>query len=152
MHKNQIRPIAICVIFNESKIFVFEGEDPVKRETFYRPLGGSIEFGERAEDANKREFREEINAELVDLKFLGILENIFTYRGSGHHEIVLIFQGDFANRELYNQAEMIGHEDDSASFRCFWKPLEEFRRNGALLYPDGLIKLIDESGQADFKI
>jgi len=151
VHKNQIRPIAVCVIFNENKIFVFEGKDPAKSETFYRPLGGSIEFGEKAEDAVRREFGEEINTELANLKYLGTLENIFTYRGREHHEIVLIFQADFADREFYSQSESTGHEDDGSSFKCLWKSLEDFRSKNALLYPDGLIKLIEVSAQTDFK-
>jgi 8-oxo-dGTP pyrophosphatase MutT (NUDIX family) len=145
MYKGLIRPIAICIIFNDDKIFVFEGEDKHKPETFYRPLGGAIDFGERGEDAIKREFREEINAELTNLKYLGTLENIFTYCGREHHEIVLVFQGDFANRELYAQSEMTGHEDDGSVLKCLWKPLEDFRDSDAPLYPEGLLKLIDES-------
>ena len=46
---DQIRPIAICVFHNSNRILVFEGQDPVKGETFYRPLGGGIEFGESSE-------------------------------------------------------------------------------------------------------
>jgi len=152
MTLRKIRPIAICALINKGKIFLFEGEDRVKSEIFYRPLGGSIEFGETGEDAVKREFREEINADLTNLKYLGTLENIFTYRGRKHHEIVLVYRGDFADRELYDQAEGIGHEDDGSSFKCLCKPLEDFRNGGAILYPDGLIKLIDESAPTDSKI
>jgi len=43
----QIRPIAICAFLRNNRILVAEGFDPVKDETFYRPLGGGIEFGNR---------------------------------------------------------------------------------------------------------
>jgi hypothetical protein len=43
--KNKIRPIAICVFRHKDRILVAEGYDPVKKQTFYRPLGGVIEFG-----------------------------------------------------------------------------------------------------------
>ena len=49
--KNNIRPIAVCVVRNNDNILVFEGYDPVKKETFYRPLGGAIEFGEHSKSA-----------------------------------------------------------------------------------------------------
>jgi hypothetical protein len=42
----QIRPIAICIFSYNDKILVCEWHDPSKAETFYRPPGGAIEFGE----------------------------------------------------------------------------------------------------------
>ena len=51
----------------------------IKDETFYRPIGGRIEFGERGAETVAREIREEINAEVANLVYLGALENIFTY-------------------------------------------------------------------------
>ena len=42
----KIRVIALCVIRLGGEIFVFEGRDEQKDETFYRPLGGVTEFGE----------------------------------------------------------------------------------------------------------
>ena len=41
-----IRPIAICVLRRHDEILVIEGRDESRDLTFYRPLGGGIEFGE----------------------------------------------------------------------------------------------------------
>ena len=49
MKPNRVRTIAICVFKKGGRIFVAEGYDPAKQETFYRPLGGRIEFGERGQ-------------------------------------------------------------------------------------------------------
>ena len=49
--KPRIRPIALCVFRQEEHILVFRGYDPKKDQTFYRPLGGGIDFGETALDA-----------------------------------------------------------------------------------------------------
>jgi ADP-ribose pyrophosphatase YjhB (NUDIX family) len=73
---NQILPLAICIFQNGDQIFVGEGYDPVKQETFYRPLGGGIEFGELAEETIHRELREEVGAEAVSVQYLFTLENI----------------------------------------------------------------------------
>ena len=64
-----IRPISICIVWRGGEILVFEGRDETEDVTFYRPLGGGIEFGESSEDAVRRELREEIGAELADPDF-----------------------------------------------------------------------------------
>ena len=79
MRKETIRTIAICVFRNGDRILVAEGVDSIKQEHFYRPLGGMIEFGERSDESIRRELMEEINAEVSDLRYLGLLENIFVY-------------------------------------------------------------------------
>ena len=58
----RIRTIAICLFSHNGGILVAEGIDAVKGETFYRPLGGGIEFGEYGADTVAREIREEIGA------------------------------------------------------------------------------------------
>src|ERR1051325_12102377 len=95
MKKKRIRPLAICIFRNKDRILVAEGYDSVKDEHFYRPLGGGIEFGETSMDTVCRELREELNAEVErgSLKYLGTVENIFTFLGKPHHEIVLIYDG-----------------------------------------------------------
>src|SRR5512140_1651840 len=97
---NRIRPLAICLFRNAGRILVFEGFDPVKQQTFYRPLGGGIEFGERAEAAVRREILEEIRAGTASLEYLFTLENIFTFNGEPGHEIVLVFDGRLADEKL----------------------------------------------------
>jgi len=70
---NQIRPLAICVFSNKDRILVFEGYDPIKNQSFYRPLGGGIEFGEYGEEAVRREIMEELHTKIKDLSFLACL-------------------------------------------------------------------------------
>jgi hypothetical protein len=49
------KPQALCIFYNAGRILVYEATDSVKNETFYRPLGGMIEFQERGANAAKRE-------------------------------------------------------------------------------------------------
>ena len=139
---DQIRPIAICVFHNSNSILVFEGHDPVKGETFYRPLGGGIEFGESSEATVRRELKEEINVDVGDLRLLGVLENIFMFNGNSYHEIVMVFDGTLTDSGLYAQAEIHGKEANGDDIRALWKSLDEFESGQSILYPDGLMKLL----------
>jgi 8-oxo-dGTP pyrophosphatase MutT (NUDIX family) len=136
-----IRPVAICVFRRNDDILVIEAFDSVKSQTFYRPLGGGIEFGETSAAAVAREVREEVGAEISQLRYLGALENIFTYEGAPGHEIVHVHEGWFLDRALYAKTRIIGAESDGTPFRALWKPLESFS-SVAPLYPDGLKELL----------
>ena len=142
---NHIRPLAICVFSHNGRILAAEGIDPTKgNQFFYRPVGGGIEFGEYAEQTLVRELREELNAEITNLRYLGTLENIFTFDGTPGHEIVLVYDGEFTDRTLYERAWIDGSEGemDDLKFRAVWLPLEHFRAGSPPLYPDGLYALL----------
>ena len=138
----QIRSVSLCVLLNKNRILVFEGYDDVKDETYYRPLGGGIEFGETAAEAVRRELMEEINAEVVDVRFLGVLENMFTLNGDPYHEIVMIHDGVLKESGLYEQAEIEGEEANGEIIHAMWKGLDEFGEGKSILYPDGLLDLL----------
>ena len=143
--KKRIRPLALCVFLHEDRIFVSEGYDKVKDQIFYRPIGGRIEFGERAEETIHRELMEEIKQSVTDLKYIGTLENIFTYEGNPGHEIVLIFTGRFVDESLYapdTVLQGIEEDVDDLLFEAMWKPLDFFRDGNAPLYPTGIIELL----------
>jgi len=142
MSKGFVRPIAVCIFRNGNRILVGEGRDCVKEETFYRPLGGTIEFGEHSREAIVREIREELGAEIAQVRFLGALENIFTYEGNLGHEIVLVYEADFADESMYEKPVVNGVEEGNWFFPAVWKSLSDFEDGSALLYPDGLLELL----------
>ena len=142
---SQIRPLAICLFRNDDKILVSEELDPAKGETFYRPLGGGIEFGEHSADAIQRELMEEIGTEVKDLVYLGTLENIFTFNGTPGHEIVQVYDGALVEPGLYEQAVISGHEAEvNLPMKVVWKSLDEFGPGKSILYPDGLLELLHQ--------
>jgi NADH pyrophosphatase NudC (nudix superfamily) len=141
MKTGAIRPIAIGIFRSDERILVAEGYDPLKEQVFYRPLGGTIEFGERGHKAVVRELREELGAEATNLRYLCTLENIFTYNGQPGHEIVLVYEGELTDKSFYNRERLEACEDDGAPFVAVWKRLEDFGSH-APLYPDGLPELL----------
>ena len=138
-----IRALAICLFRHNGKILVSEERDPAKDETFYRPLGGGIEFGEHSTDAIQRELMEEIGAEAEDLIYLGTLENIYIFNGEPGHEIVQVYDGALKKVGLYQQAQIPGYEADvNLSMKVIWKSLDEFGPGKSILYPDGLLEML----------
>jgi ADP-ribose pyrophosphatase YjhB (NUDIX family) len=85
----------------------------------------------------RREFAEEIGQELTDLQLLGVLENIFGWRGSTEHEVVFIFTAAFAAASAYE----IGEQRilDNPDRRVLWRPADAV---SPPLYPAGLTELI----------
>ncbi|HSL42972.1 MAG TPA: NUDIX hydrolase [Anaerolineales bacterium] len=141
---NHIRPVAICVFLKENKILVSKGYDSVKGEHFYRPLGGGIEFGENSKETICRELMEEVNLEVNgnSLRYLGAVENLFTFNGKPGHEIVLIYDGALKEPGVYEQAVIIGKEANGEEICAVWKSLDEFDDEGLILYPTGLLELL----------
>ncbi len=142
MRPGKVRAIAICVFRRESNIFVFEGHDSIKGETFYRPLGGTIEFGEHSAQTVIREISEEIGVEIANLRYLATLESIFVHEGKHGHEIVLVYEADFTEPSMYDREEVIGYEDDGKRFKALWVPLDDFANGRHPLYPSGLLALL----------
>ena len=144
MPNQKIRPIAICIFSKNNKILVFEGYDKVKNQTFYRPLGGGIEFGEHSSETIVREIREEIDAEISNVNLLGTFENIFTLNGKPEHEIVLVYKAELCDTKLYEQQQFEIIEENGSRSTAFWKPIDFFNEGLAPLYPNGLISLIEK--------
>jgi 8-oxo-dGTP pyrophosphatase MutT (NUDIX family) len=144
MKKKRVRTLAICVFRVKDKILVNEGYDKVKDQSFYRPLGGAIEFGETAQETLKREIKEEIGARVTELKYLGTLENIFVYNGKPHHEILLVYDGQFTDHTLYRKKLLRGarNQDGNYSFKALWKSLDKLRDSEVPVYPTGLMEML----------
>ncbi len=87
-----IRVIVVGVARKGEKILLMPGYDHEKKETFFRFIGGGVEFGETGDAALRREFREEFGLNVHDTSFLGTVENIFCYNGKPGHEIVLVYE------------------------------------------------------------
>jgi len=147
MKPGEVRPIAICVIKDGDRIFVGKHYDASKKEIFYRPLGGAIEFGEYGRECVIREVREEAEKEIKNLAYLGVIENIFVYDGKPGHEIVMVFQANFVDDRMYEVGQL-GCRNDGEEFDAMWKPMSEFREGKAPLYPAGLLAFLDKTAKS----
>ena len=135
----EIRPIALGLAIKNNKLLVSEGFDKVKNETFYRCLGGGIEFLEKSEEALKREFLEEINISITVKDFLGISENIFTYQGKKAHELILFYSIEISDENYQEEYKVI---DDHGETIAKWINIDEFKNKNKILYPEEVFKYI----------
>ncbi|MEH2363928.1 NUDIX hydrolase [Nostoc sp.] len=138
----EIRVIALGLIRHGDRIFLSEGYDPVKQETFYRALGGGVEFGETSRVALEREFQEEIQADLMNIRYLGCLENLFTFNGRQGHEIIQLYQCDFADFKFYQLESLVFSESQTHKHKALWIDISRFKSGELRLVPEGFFEYL----------
>jgi NUDIX domain len=135
MKKARIRPLVLGLICDRDRILVAEGYDSVKQEFFYRCLGGGVDFGETSLDALKREFQEEIQAEVCNIEYLGCVENLFIYEGNPGHEWIQFYKCDLVDPKFYQLEKIIGVEGKT-EFTAKWVECDRFRSHELHLVPE----------------
>ncbi|PCR93082.1 NUDIX hydrolase [Pseudomonas fluorescens] len=148
MAEPRIRALALCVFQHNGKILVNRFHDPVADQTFYRPIGGGIEFGETSREAIVREVQEELGLSMKDLRLLGTLESLFVYNGKPGHEMVQVYDARFEDAQVYEQLQIVGHESDGAPFTASWQDNSSFTEQSPLV-PVGLQALLKNAAILD---
>ena len=136
----EIRPIVLGMVKKDNKVLVSKGYDKIKDETFYRSIGGGIEFLENSKDALKREFKEELNIEISVGNFLGISENIFTYNGKKAHELILFYDAEIRDEDYREKYHII---DDNCETDAVWIDIEKFKNKELKIYPEQVFNYLD---------
>ncbi|MBE9180768.1 NUDIX hydrolase [Oculatella sp. LEGE 06141] len=139
-----IRVIALGLIRANDRIFVSEGYDSVKQQRFYRALGGGVDFGETSLEALQREFQEEVQAELVNIKYLGCIENIFSFEGQPGHELIQLYECDFADPKFYELESLTFNERDRPH-KAMWIEVERIRSGDLRLVPESFLDYLKPS-------
>ena len=133
-----IRVLALAALLWRDHILCAEGYDTVKQQTFFRPLGGEVEFGERAEEAVARELLEEIAMPVEVRACLGVTENLFTYQGQPGHEVVFEYVCAPASGSEPATLDAITCVEGAYTFTARWLPLAEVIAGARIVYPEGL--------------
>ncbi|MFC4139390.1 MULTISPECIES: NUDIX domain-containing protein [unclassified Microbacterium] len=92
-------------------------------EGYDRFVGGSVELGETHRDAIIREVDEELGAEIRDLAFLGMVENIFRIDGELGHEIVALYSGRLDPEPPAEGGTLT--EIDGSIVPVVWRPFDD---------------------------
>lgn len=150
MHKpGEIRVLALGLIkkgenakrTQGERTFISEGYDPVKQQTFYRAMGGGVDFGETSFEALQREFQEEIQAELTNIHYLGCIENLFTFNGKQGHEILQVYQCDFVDPKFYQLENLVFAEGERQK-TALWVEISRFKSGELKLVPEQFLEYL----------
>ena len=145
----QIRTLAVAVCTDGDRVLVERGRDHVAGQSYYRAIGGGVEFGERAAEAVVREWREEFGLTLTEVRPLGVLESLFSYEGRPGHEIVFAYHARILEARAYAQDAFTSVDPSGLRHEAAWVPLDALRQGSVPLFPDGLTALLDARGSAD---
>ncbi len=149
---NHIRPIVICVFRRANDILVARWFDEDRKTYTHRPLGGGIEYGEKSADAIRREIKEEIGAEIKNLRFLRLFETIFTHsNGRLSHQLVITFEADFVEPRFYETDNLEAYEDFGIPFTAIWKDIGSFHYPKEALYPVELLTLLKKDSRPNLR-
>jgi ADP-ribose pyrophosphatase YjhB (NUDIX family) len=105
-------------------------------------VGGHIGFGERAEDAARREAMEETGFEPGELRLLSFFENIFEYAGETGHEVCFAFEADASDTVLAETDYVSGQESDGSPLLCRWVDRHEIAQGARVTWPRALRELV----------
>jgi ADP-ribose pyrophosphatase YjhB (NUDIX family) len=135
MKPEEIRVISVAVIKNiDGRIFAIPYYEHKKQEDFYRLPGGGVEFQETAEDALKRELKEEFDAEINIIRLIKVSENIFEFEGKKGHEICFIFEAEFIDKSLYQKEQTLMIDREEPGEYAEWA-----NPNHPRIYPAGSV-------------
>lgn len=110
---------------------------------YYRPIGGTIELGEKSDETLVREFYEELGLEIVISRYISCLENIFRIGNDIGHEISQIYLVEFKDKKMYQDISFTVTEGNQKTL-ANWVSKDEIFSGNKILYPDGLDDLLIE--------
>ncbi len=138
MKQARIRVKALAWIEDKGFLFVVKMHDSVKGDEYYRPVGGSVEFGEHAHEAVVREVQEELNTEIALLAAPFVVENLFTCDGEQGHEIDFLFPARFTDITFceHKTFELVEANGDKAD--ALWISIRDCINGSLRLVPEEL--------------
>ena len=135
----RIRVKSLAWIEDGQELFVVRMHDRVKGDDYYRPIGGSVEFGESAEEAVQREALEELHTRVEIIGAPVVVENRFDCDGEPGHEIDFLVPCRFVDQEFDLRQEHDLVEANGECFKAFWIPIEDCLNGRLRLVPDALL-------------
>jgi 8-oxo-dGTP pyrophosphatase MutT (NUDIX family) len=135
MANSKIKPKAMGIFAHDGRMLVMDCFDTVKQKPFYRLLGGHIEFGELAPETFRREMMEELGTEVEVYEQLDVVQNVFTFEGKPHHEVIFIHRVGFADLAYYAREDLRNIEPGMDE-PFPWVPISDILNGPKPLFPN----------------
>lgn len=132
----KVKALGLLIKGDSILVESFHGSHSKGVGAYYRPLGGTIEVGERSYETVVREFKEELGLDITIDTYITCLENIYTVDHELTHEIVQLYAVSFKDACSYNNEEYELIEENDA-VAC-WIPIETVLSGVRAFYPDGI--------------
>ena len=133
----KIRSMVMGIVILDNKILLTEHFS--KEYSFYRCIGGGIEFYEKSIDAIKREFKEEIDEDVVIDKYLGLAEELFVHEGKRGHEMIQLYKVKL-NTDNPKQEYPILDSDVTAK----WIDVQDIISKKKIVFPELIVNYVKE--------
>lgn len=137
--QEHIRVKVLAWLQDGDAIFVVKMHDEFKGDDYYRPIGGSVEFGETTHAALLREVQEELCTGICITGEPLILENLFTCDGKQGHEIDYVYPSQFVDPAFNRRQVYPLIEANGIQFEAAWITLSKFLDGGLRLVPEALL-------------
>ena len=135
---DRIRTKALAWIEDKGFLFVVKMHDAIKGDDYYRPVGGSVEFGEHAHEAVVREVQEELNTSISLIAPPFVVENLFECDGEKGHEIDFLFPARFTDISFYDHKIYELVEANGLKADALWVPISDCVNKVLRLVPEEL--------------
>jgi 8-oxo-dGTP pyrophosphatase MutT (NUDIX family) len=87
---SSILNIRVLLLIKYKGGYLFE----LNTEGYYFAVGGRVKFGESSFEAARRELKEELNSDGLELKLFGLVENFFLMSEKSVHEVNFVYSGE----------------------------------------------------------
>lgn len=135
-----IRVKSLAWIEDQGELFVVKMYDFIKKDDYYRPIGGSVEFGELAVEAVKREAMEELNTRIeVTGENTIVIQNLFECDGKKGHEIDFLIPCRFRDESYYQRRIYKLVEADGMEWQVMWIPITDCISGKYRLVPENFL-------------
>lgn len=114
---------ATGVFINNGKILVHK----CPGDGHYALPGGRVKATEDSITALKREIKEELDLNVNNTSFAGVVENFFDTVDCKYHEYMWMVKGEFEDKSIYKQDKIMGHEKEK-ELEFEWMELKELKK------------------------
>lgn len=108
---------------------------------YYRPIGGTIEMGEKSSETLKREFHEELAVAVEIKRYITCIENIFKIDAAMGHEITRIYEVKFEDISMYQRESFRVVEGNQITV-AKWISIQDLQEGRKILFPEKLIDFL----------